>query len=259
MANSEVIRSLIVDDHLEGPRPLDKNIIYFYCDYADLPTLQPQHIYRALLQQLFFKGLMNEAIEKSIVEALRSNIHSLSEQKLADFLRSTIESCPSLHIIIDGLDECDRDIQQDVTNTLYRLMSCGHFVLKILVTCRDEGHLLAGISIFSRLHVSRRASAADMQAYISHAISSSISSGQLTLRNMALKDEIISRLVAKAQGMYVSHDRLRGFECRILKLLGFSGCTFKSLIYATQLPMKLYAKSSTIYRKDYMTHTRGSS
>lgn len=201
--NIILIRSLIVDGHLDKLDPGTENALYFYCDYANPPTLQPVHIYRALLRQLFVKGLMTEAVVKSVVETLRVNINGLDEQKLTRLICDAVQGCPSLHVILDGLDECERDVQQAVTSTFCRLLAFEHSLIKILVTCRDEGHLLTKLSEFGRLQVSRHASAADMQSYISHSVTSDISLGNLTIRNSALKEEIISKLVEKAQGMYV--------------------------------------------------------
>ena len=160
-------------------------------------------MYRALLQQLFFRGLMSEAMVKSVVEILRINSNGLSEQKLTNLISNAIQCCAGLHIIVDGLDECERGVQQALTNTLGRLLTFEHPLIKNLFTCRDEGHLLTSLSHFSRLQISHRASAADIQSYISHAIAQSLSSGDLTIRNPVLKEEIISKLVDKAQGIYV--------------------------------------------------------
>ena len=146
---------------------------------------------------------MTEKIVESIIETLRVNIHGLSEQKLTNLLSTAIQSCAGLYIILDGLDECERDVQQAITITLSRLMTIGHPVIKFLVTCRDEGHLLTRFSNFNRLEISSQASAADIQSYISHAVTTSLLSGDLTLHNPALEEEIISKLVDKAQGMYV--------------------------------------------------------
>lgn len=202
---------------------------------------------------------MTEAVGKNAIETLKSNAHGLGEQKLTNLIRDAIQSCAGLHIIIDGLDECERNVQQAVTNTLCQLLKIGHPIVKTLITCRDEGHLLTELGTFGRLHISSHASAADIQSYISHAIASSLSSGRLTIRNRALKEEIVSKLVEKAQGMYVSHNGFGLLGYRLLRLSGFSGYTSKSLICATQLLMKTYAKFSGICRKDCSTHTRGSS
>ena len=201
--NFEPTRSLIVDNHLERSTCPTKNALYFYCDYANPPTLQLVHMYRALLQQLFFRGLMSEAMVKNVVEILRFNSNGLSEQRLTNLISNAIQCCAGLHIIVDWLDECERGVQQAVTNTLGRLLTFEHPLIKILFTCRDEGHLLTSLNHFSRLQISHRASAADIQSYISHAIAQSLSSGDLTIRNPVLKEEIISKLVDKAQGMYV--------------------------------------------------------
>ena len=152
---------------------------------------------------MFFKGLLSEYIVKNVVEILRVNVNGLSERKLTDLICNAIQSCPGLHVFVDGLDECERSVQLEVTGTFCRLMNIGLPLIKVLITCRDEGHLLTKLDNFSRLQITSHASAADIQSYISHAVTSSLSSGDLTLRNPALKEEIISKLIKKAQGMYV--------------------------------------------------------
>ena len=196
-------RSLIVDDLLDRADCPAKNVLYFYCDYADPLSLHPNNIYRALLQQMFLRGLMSENAVKSVVETLRSNIHGLSEQKLLGVLGSAVRSCAGLHLVIDGLDECESNGCEAVTDALCRWMTVEQSFLKVLVTCRDEGHLMMKLRKFERLHISSHASAADIQSYVSHAITSKLSSGDLTLRNPTLKRDIIDILSDKAQGMYV--------------------------------------------------------
>lgn len=201
-ANFKPIRSLIVDVHLEAPTCTTINALYFYCDYANPPSLQPIHMYRALLQQMFFRGLLSELIEKSVVETLRLDTNGLSEEKLTSLMSNAVQFCAGLHIFLDGLDECEKGVQQELTGFLCRLMNIGHPLIRVLITCRDEGHLMTKLENFSRLQITSHASATDMQSYISHTVTSSLSSGCLTLRNPALKEEIISRLIDKAQGMY---------------------------------------------------------
>ena len=212
-----------MDDHLEGPNCPARDAVYFYCDYADPPRLQPVHLYRALLQQLFFKGLLTEVFVREIVDTLKVNINGLSEQKLTSLIVSAIESSAGLHVILDGLDECERDVQQVVTSTLCRFLTGGHPLLKVLITSRDEGFLLGKFENVGRLQVISHASAADIESYISYAVASSLSSGDLTIRNPALKNEIISKLNSKAQGMYVLLSETWLHWYRSLKVLGFSG------------------------------------
>ena len=199
--NIDTIRSLIIQDQIEGPGVSTTKAIYFYCDYADLPTLQPANVYRALLQQLFFKGLMTEGTINTVVETLKENVHGLSEQMLTNMINAAVQSCGGLCVIVDGLDECERNVQEAITSTLCHLVTIDNTIVKVLVTGRDEAYLLKRLSSFSRLHISDHASKADIRSYISHAIVSNLSSGDLFLRDQALKDEIIARLAEKAQGM----------------------------------------------------------
>ncbi len=146
---------------------------------------------------------MTEAVVESVIETLRVNIHGLSEQKLIQLLSTSIQACACMRVIIDGLDECERDVQHSVTDTLCHFSTVGTPLVNVLITCRDEGHLLTKLIKFDRLHISCQNSAADVQSYISHAIASSISSGSLIIHDPALEEEVISKLVSKAQGMYV--------------------------------------------------------
>ena len=206
-AHTDLTRSLIIEDHIEESDVPATKAIYFYCDYADLPTLQPVNVYRALLQQLFFKGLLTEDAISTVIKTVKENVHGPDEKTLTNLLYATVQFCPGLRVIVDGLDECERNVQEAITSTLCHLVTIGDTVVKVLITGRDETHLLARLRGFSRMHISSQASRADIRSYISHSIVSSLASGSLILRNQALKDEISSRLVDKAQGMWVSYQK----------------------------------------------------
>ena len=186
---------------MEEPGEPATKAIYFYCDYADMPTLQPVNVYRALLKQLFFKGLLTEDAINTVITTVKENVHGPDEEMLTNLLYTAVQSCPGLRVIVDGLDECERSVQEAITSTLCHLVTVGDTVVRVLITSRDETHLLARLRGFGRVHISSHASRADIRSYISHSIISSLESGNLTLQNQALKDEIISRLAEKAQGM----------------------------------------------------------
>ncbi|KAM0801847.1 hypothetical protein BDR22DRAFT_804454 [Usnea florida] len=200
-SGKSVLTSLIIEDHTKEPGFPTTQAIYFYCDYADLPTLQPVNVYRALLQQLFFKGLLTEDAITTVIKTVKENVHGPKEQILTNLLYAAVQSCAGLRVIVDGLDECERNMQEAITSTLCHLMTLRDTVVKVLVTCRDETHLLARLRGFGRVHISSHASRTDIRSYISHSIESNLASGNLTFQNKALKDEIISRLAEKAQGM----------------------------------------------------------
>ena len=75
--------------------------------------------------------------------------------------------------------------------------------MKVFVTCREEERPLRYLGGFEKIKLSATASADDITSYITSTIRLSIEVGDLTLRNSALEADIVSKLVAKAQGMYV--------------------------------------------------------
>ena len=178
-------------------------VLYYYCDYAEPLTLEPTSIYRALLQQMFLQGYLAEDVVEHIIEKLRYNVNGLNEQELTNSLCAAARDGIDIHVVLDGLDEGSRDMQHTVSKLLHRLFHGGRGCVRIIVTCRDEGHLLKDLSDYHHVHVSVGASAADMEYFITNAVAAKISSGDITLRNQALKQDIISRLIEKAQGILV--------------------------------------------------------
>ena len=158
-------------------------------------------MYRALLKQSFALSLMSESAIEEIVEAFKRAVQEPHEERLNELLLMSVSSCAILHIIIDGLDECERPTQKTILESLRHMKALGQPNINLLVTSRDEDHLLQWLYGFQMLHVSSAATATDIQRYVSNAIQSSLTSGELTLRDPELEQVIVSRLVEKAQGM----------------------------------------------------------
>ena len=194
-------RSLIVDDHLQPSSCQETTTVYHYCDYSEPATLEPMQIYRMLLQQLFSKNCMPDSAIETVVDKLKYNANGLDEEELVELLLNIFQSCRDLRLFVDGLDECSRPVQRTIVSFFKQLTVSDRSSVKILVTCRDEGYLLKDLSQYRQMRLSPEASTEDIKAYISDAVNLKLSSGDLYLGNMALRQEIVSALVAKAQGM----------------------------------------------------------
>ena len=194
-------RSLVVDDHLQSSGCQEATTVYHYCDYSEPATLEPMQIYRMILKQLFYKNCMSDSAIETVVDKLKYNPNGLDEEELANLILSIAQSCRDLRLFVDGLDECAKPVQQNIITFFRNLTASGHSSVKILVTCRDEGYLLKDLSQYRQVRISPEASIEDIKFYISNTVNLKLSSGALCLGNMALRQEIVSTLVAKAQGM----------------------------------------------------------
>ena len=138
---------------------------------------------------------------ESVVETIIEKRNGLHEEECAGLLWILLKRCQNLHVILDGLDECQRPVQRKVIKLLQRLTEAEEPNIKILITCREEGYLLKDLSTYRKLHISPKTNQGDIQSYISDTLEMKITSGDLCTRNEAIKEEIVSTLVAKAKGM----------------------------------------------------------
>lgn len=198
-----LFRSKVIQEQWESAPSTGHVIVYYFCDYAEPKSLQPSNVYRAILKQLFVQGILNEHLTGEIVEAFQRNAHGPHERQLAAFLLRGVKESQGVHILVDGLDECPEDAQRSIIELLLHLASLDLPSIKVLVTSREEERPLGYLQAFEQMHLSTSTSAHDIESFVSDTIETTLDSGEMTIRDMRLKDEVVSKLVAKAQGMYV--------------------------------------------------------
>ena len=116
-------------------------------------------------------------------------------------LRSTITSLDKTIIIVDELDECEDEAQRAICNLVKELASHPTTSVKVVVMCRKEEKLLKYFKNFFQVHVDAASTSIDISVYIASAVQSSIDTGDMTCKNAQLKDEIVTTLTEKADGM----------------------------------------------------------
>jgi hypothetical protein len=109
-----ILASLIID---EARKPARKNqgvsVIFFYCRYLDSERSTFLGVARGLLSQLLSQddALLSYLHDK----ASTSGETTLSVASVArDLLETSIKNCDKLYVIIDGLDECEREEQGQI-------------------------------------------------------------------------------------------------------------------------------------------------
>ena len=198
-------RSTILNDLINATENFNLQTVYYYCDYTDLRTLEPLQIFGNFMKQLFMKGLLSESQENQIAQRYSStggDILQPDEIELADLTESAFLSCTAgLRIVLDGIDECSIIVQQLLTRFLKRLSTSAKSKLHIMVTCREEDQLLRTLNTYQRVQISSDTTFSDMESFIYASVRAELEKGTLKVQNRALEQEIVSELVAKAQGM----------------------------------------------------------
>jgi hypothetical protein len=98
---------------------------------------------------------------------------------------------------------------------LESLINLGQPTVKVLVSCREDDQILTCFDAFSRIQVSESMLATDIEAFITGSVKSRIRSRRLKLKDPTLERNIVSDLIAKAQGMSVLQNLIIcGFHSR---------------------------------------------
>lgn len=116
MLSSFIISSLQVDAVSTEAR-----IVYYYCDYADPRTLQAERILGTILKQLFVSGHIPEIVERKFPRGYGEDAQTLDIIDLIDLVCLAIEQTSLTFVILDGLDECDKNSRKDISSLLARL------------------------------------------------------------------------------------------------------------------------------------------
>lgn len=113
---------------------------------------------------------------------------------LADMFDSTT-------IIVDGLDECEREDWSSVTSQLVSLSkhTARQSPIKLLLTSRKEYDIERELEDFTKLSIAARSS--DLHLYVAQQLAEKTQNGSLKLRSPDLKTLILDKLVDGAQGM----------------------------------------------------------
>ena len=191
----------MIDDLLVISDSTKLHVVYYYCDYADSRTLEAKHLLEAIMKQLIMQCLVPTEIERQLRRSVIDEARVPGEALLRRSILSAIEACPGLYVIIDGLDECEKEARRDAIALIEALLAHNKAVVKTFVSCREDEHILRSLDVHPCIQLSETMMATDIDAFITGTVGSRVKSGELRINRPALEAEIVAELVTKAHGM----------------------------------------------------------
>jgi hypothetical protein len=164
-----VLASLIID---EARKPVRKNqgvfVIFFYCRYLDSERSTFLSVARSLLSQLLSQddALLSYMYDK----ASTSGQTILSTTSVArDLLETSIRNCDKLYVVIDGLDECEREERKQIVaffeDICASLPQDEADSLRCLFLSQDDNIARKDFAEISSLKITEAHTRKDIQAY----------------------------------------------------------------------------------------------
>lgn len=169
-------------------------VIYYFCPHLQASQTQVSNVLRSFATQLLAR---NASLAPYILETFASNGQKPTKRNLGTIIEKMISSLPSLRIVVDGLDECLQDDQDEIMEDLLRIKGPAPGACKLCISSRKHR------SISRWLHSKPTIRLDDNTDNINSTISSYIHPRLRSLRDHfspAIVDSLGNRLLEKANG-----------------------------------------------------------
>ena len=177
-------------------------IAYAYFKHDSRESQDPATIVRSLLQQMCYKL---DKIPIHILDLYRNfNRNNLlpSVAELITVLQKLCDSYQQSFIIIDALDECDKDCQEEVLGFLTELTNTTSCT-KIFVTSRREVDIEQHFRSTNTpiIPIEARDVGRDIVTFVHDRVERQFKGNWHRINSETLREKVITSLVEKAQGM----------------------------------------------------------
>ena len=125
--------------------------------------------------------------------------------ELRNIFLAIIKQLDCMFFVVDALDECTLDERKNFCKFLLSITDTSTGIVKLFVTSRKESDIERAFQqkAIQKIEIEAAKVDSDIEAYVRAQIELRLQDGSLSIRNMALKDKILSALTKKASGMYV--------------------------------------------------------
>lgn len=204
-AGKSVIAGAVIQECLQRTKINPGTAVaYFFCNYRDPKSHESSNILASLASQLAQQNETAYKLLEEYYDDLRPEDNLSADPTAEELIEVICEMCTSynqVYLIVDGLDECDKQVDATLRDLLALAMTQAHDLINIALLSRDE--LLIRHQVEDHFYcVEMEARTEDIQIYVASELEHRISLGRLRFRDIELKDHIMVRLVDGAKGMF---------------------------------------------------------
>lgn len=205
-AGKSVLAAAIIEECLRrNAGSSGTSLAYFFCTYRDESTHGVVSILSSLCAQLAQQNEQAFAKLEQYYDELQSDRpfpREPSAEGLIQVLHSMCTVYIKVYIIIDGLDECGDQVATSVRKLAALAVSQVGHTISLALLSRDE--IIIREILEDRFHnVEIAANTEDIRLYVASELEQRITTRELRLHDLGLKDHILNRLVDGAKGMSV--------------------------------------------------------
>lgn len=145
--------------------------------------------------------MISETLEKQIETYFRPEIRAATEEELFKILLGALQNYSNVYILMDGLDECNKEDLNKIMSMLRQLLRSERPLLKIALFSREENSIANALEGYPRVRVSSDKISPDINSFIEETVKAAIRGRKMCVSEPLLEREVISALINGAQGM----------------------------------------------------------
>ncbi|KAI6560168.1 hypothetical protein MCOR03_004459 [Pyricularia oryzae] len=195
-----VVASSVIQHILKAKGSLGCPVSFFFAQADDADSLDAETILRSILYQ----RLLNTNISEEMELKIRNTVSTSAFSDVLDLLREVIPAPQTSYIVLDGLDECNKENRKMVLKALSALASPNNNV-RLFLSARSslQEEVERYFPVIERLKLGHESTNEDIAAYIKGFIDERMDDGDLKVGDLSLLDEIQRVLTEGAQGMFL--------------------------------------------------------
>lgn len=178
---------------------------FVYCNYNE--SRSPATYIRLAIKQLCRRMPRLPVALDEVYEKHFRNCSQPSHKELRDAFLAIVQQFNSVFLVLDALDECTLEQRIGLYEFFSGVLvtSAGQGIVKLFVTSRRGSDIERAFlqQSFPTIEIEAAKVDSDIEIYVKAQIEQRLQDGRLTLKNMALKNKILTALTTKAGGMYV--------------------------------------------------------
>ncbi|KAJ4138505.1 hypothetical protein NW768_002340 [Fusarium equiseti] len=190
-AGKSVLLANIVDDLNLDERTIT---LYFFSRHDSEESLKAKTIFGALTRQLLEHVIHDTAFSHLFPDT----VPQLDLDDIIELLRLAKPRDKAVFIVLDGLDECERDVQQIVLEKVTKIQASG-YAFCLSVRTFEQGPKWDTRPFHHRISILEQNP--DIPEFVETEVDSRVREGRLVTRDPNLVEEIKKELIAGACGM----------------------------------------------------------
>lgn len=183
-------------------KPNHEGFAYFYCNRNENDRREILSILRSFARQLSAISREKErGVQKSLLQLHKECLDQSREPKLVDcksLIREFINLYPRTTIILDALDECDKDKREELIAFFDEIIVSAVRPVKVFISSRPDVDIKEGFSDRSNIEIQATDNQDDISLYVRTQMSKHRRWSKFSL---SLREEVVETLETRGNGM----------------------------------------------------------